>query len=474
MSNIKRNFVYNTLYQLLAIFLPLVTAPYLARVIGAEGTGIYQYYFSISKYFVLFSMMGINNYGNRTIARIRDDKELLAKTFTSIYILQVSLHLITILLYCIYCAFVLKNSMAFLLTIYVISSLFDINWFFFGMEEFRITVIRNAVIKLLSVACILIFVKASTDVWKYGLIMVSSFLLSQMSLWPFVRKFTRFTRVTFSEVVSHLKPNLILFIPVIAVSLYKTMDKVMLGAMTTYKQVGFYDNCESLISIPMVIVQSLGTVMLPKMSNLFAFRNGMDIGKRYIHYSVVFVVFLAGSISFGIMSVSKEFVPLFYGPGFEQCITILLVLCPSCIFTGIANVIRTQFLIPQKRDKEYIFSVSLGAVVNLIINYILIPKYSAFGAAIGTLVAEGVVCVYQVITVRKEIHLKSIMEDSLPLLFTSIAMFLILYNINGIFDNKLLNVFLKVVIGVVLYIVIGVLCILMRNRIVKNRLFLKE
>ena len=473
MSSIKKNFALNTLYQVLAILLPLITAPYLARVIGAAGTGVYSYKFSIAKYFTIFAMLGLNNYGNRTIAAVRDNKAQLSKEFTSIYIMQLVLHLLVLSAYVIYAWFFAGDLVSKLLTLYVLSSLFDINWFFFGLEQFKLTVVRNTIIKLCSVACILLFVKEKNDVWKYVLIMACSFLFSQMMLWPFLKRYTSFSLISIGDVIKHLRPNIVLFIPVVAVSLYKTMDKVMLGAMTVDEQVGYYDNCESLIAIPLALVQSLGNVMLPRMSNLFAKGNSKEISTKYINTSIVFATFLATSISFGIMTVSKEFVPLFYGSGFETCVPILLVLCPSVFFTAIGNVIRTQLLIPQKKDKEYIISVFIGAIVNLILNALLIPQYSAVGASLGTLAAEISVCIYQIVSSRKDIIYKQAFEDSLPMIIAAIMMFIILFNIRMPIDNNLLALVSKIILGIITYVIFAGGGIIIRNLLNAERKFLR-
>ena len=161
MNGIRKNFIYNLFYQVLTILMPLITTPYLARVLGADRTGNYSYAYSIAYYFVLFAMLGLNNYGNREIARCRDDIEARSKKFWSIYAMQLSTSIISFFAYIIYC-FTVKRAdvISWILVLYVISASLDINWFFWGLEEFRITVTRNTVIKLSSVAAILLLVKS--------------------------------------------------------------------------------------------------------------------------------------------------------------------------------------------------------------------------------------------------------------------------------------------------------------------------
>ena len=188
--SIKKNFLYNVFYQILTMLLPLFTAPYIARVIGAEGVGIYSYSSSIANYFVLLAMLGLVNYGNRSIAQVRDNKELLSQTFFNIYALQVITSLIMIVGYVFYInTFVTENIVIFYIQLFlIIATILDINWFFFGLEQFKLTVTRNTIIKLLTVVCIFIFVKDSNDLWIYTVIMAGGTLLSQLMLWFFIKK----------------------------------------------------------------------------------------------------------------------------------------------------------------------------------------------------------------------------------------------------------------------------------------------
>lgn len=462
-SSLKKNLLYNTLYQILTIAIPLVTTPYVSRVLGAEGLGRYSYAFSIVTYFMMFAMLGVNNYGNRSVAMVRDDANKLSKTFCSIYVFQLITSLIMIVIYVLYVITLYDDKcMGWIMLVYLFASAIDINWVFFGLEQFKITVIRNTVIKLLSVFAIFAFVKDTKDVYVYSLIYMIGSLLSQIYLWTIVKRYVKFSRVSFIDIVPHIKPNLILFIPVIAVSLYKVMDKIMLGSISTKSEVGFYEACEKVIAVPMGLVSSLGTVMMPRMSNLLA-NNEVERSKQYISKSILIAVFLSTSISFGIMAVAKEFVPIFYGEGYEKCISLFQLLLPSGIFIAFANVIRTQYLIPNQKDRVYVISVIMGAIINLIINIILIPRYASIGAAIGTLCAEAAVCAYQCYTVRKELNMKSYIVNSIPYLLAGILMYIVLINLTFSINSYLFILMLKVCIGCIVY----VLLFLILNKLLK-------
>lgn len=453
MTSIKKNFLYNAFYNVLTLILPLITAPYISRIMGAERIGIYSYSYSIASYFGLFILMGLSNYGNRTIAAVRDDKEKLSKTFWSIYLMQIAMAAIVIVLYIGYVLFIASSKLiAWIQLIYLVSVALDINWFFFGMEQFKLTVTRNTIIKFLNVILIFLLVKDKNDLYMYGVVMVIGPLLSQLFLWGFLQRYINIVKVSVKDIICHIKPNLTLFIPVIAISIYTIMDRVMLGAMSSMSEVGYYENSNKLTAIPAMAITSLGTVMLPRMSNLIA--NGKQKeAMNYIQKSLIISVLLSTSMAFGLSAVSEEFVPIFYGTGFERCSSIISILVLSSVFISWANVIRTQYLIPNKRDKIYIVSVFLGAIVNVVINLILIPRMQALGAAVGTLCAEFSVCAYQTYMVRKKIKVWRYLKQSIPLLLSGIVMYLAVINVPVVVNN-LVTLLVKIIIGAGVYLLL--------------------
>lgn len=453
-ASIKKNFLYNAFYNVLVLILPLITTPYISRVMGAGKVGIYSYAYSVASYFGMFILLGLSNYGNRTIAGVRDDKKELSKTFWSIYTMQIMMAVIVFLVYIIYVLFIAEDKvMAWIQIIYLVSVALDINWLFFGLEQFKLTVTRNTVVKILNVLLIFIFVKSKSDIYIYGLIMAIGPVISQLFLWLFLRNYITFERANINDVIKHIKPNLILFIPVIAVSLYTVMDKIMLGMMSTMKEVGYYESANKLTVIPVMAISSLGTVMLPRMSNLVANGNEEE-AKQYINKSLLVSAFLSSSMALGLSAISNEFVPLFYGKGFEKCKQLIPVLVLSSIFISWANVIRTQYLIPNKKDKIYIISVFLGAAVNMIINAILIIEIQSVGAAIGTLFAEFAVCAYQTYKVRNELNIKKYLKQSMPLLISGIIMYVIVVNMPYILSN-IVTIVIKVITGALIYMILN-------------------
>ena len=423
MKSLQKNFLYNVLYQILLVILPLITAPYISRTLGATAVGVYSYTYSVAYYFLLIAMLGIGNHGNRSIAAVRDDREKLNKTFSSIYSLQAITFSIAILAYAIYLVLFVKDNRLIVLLqlIYVTSGLFDIGWLFFGLEQFKLTVARNTLIKISTVVLMFVFVHKPSDLWKYTLIMSAGTLFSQAYLWLYVKKYVSFEKCSVKEITSNIKPVLILFIPVLAYSIYKVMDKIMLGNMSSYDQVGFYNNAEKIINIPMGIITALGTVMLPRMSNIVANGDKKRVDD-YIRISAKLVTLLSSAIAFGLMGVSSVLAPVFFGDEFIACGEIIRLLSVTVFFIAWANVIRTQYLIPNKRDSIYLTSTMVGAILNLIINWMLIPKYQANGAAFGTIVAEFSVMLVQMVAVKNELPMRKYIMSYSPILIIGLIM----------------------------------------------------
>lgn len=473
-SNLKENFIYNIMYQILSLILPLITVPYVSRVLGAEGIGTYSYTYSIVTYFMLVGMLGINNYGNRTIAKCREDKDELSKNFFGIYSIQFFMTILMIIFYFLFVYFQKDYKVIFIIqSLYLISTLFDVNWFFFGIEKFKITVTRNMIIKILSLVLILILVKSKNDVWKYTLVMASSTLLTQSILIVFLKKYVKYEKITISDVKKHIKPCLILFIPVIAVSLYKIMDKTMIGLISNVKEVGYYEQAEKIINIPMGIITALGTVMLPRISNLVS-KGDKDSVNIYIKKSMNFMMFLAFPICFGIIAISNDVIKIFLGQEFAKSGIILNYLSITLLFISFANIIRTQYLIPNERDKEYTISLILGAIINLVMNIIFIPKLASIGACFGTIAAEFVVMLYQIIAVRKEINIKENISNILGFFKKSIIMFIIIYFIKFIKIDTNIRIFIQIAVGVIVYVMLNlryissIINIPIINKLVKN------
>ena len=453
MSSLKKNLAYNVAYQILVIILPLITAPYVSRVLGADGLGTYSYIFSIVTYFGLFGMLGIANHGNRSVALVRDNRQKVSEAFSNTYIIQLCTTVIALLLYFlfIYCWFSGDKTIAYIESIIVLSYVLDITWFFFGLEQFAVTVTRNAIIKIATVVAIFIFVRSREDLWIYALIMSCGMLFSQIYLWLRIRKYADFCKPSWSQVKSNIKPVLMLFIPAIAYSIYKLLDKVMLGAMSSMAQVGLFDNAEKIINIPSSLITAFGTVMMPRITVLLG--TGDEHRISYLNkISVRYFTLLVVGAAFGLAGICNVLAPVYFGSEFVGSAPIIAGLGFSLIFVTWANVIRTQYLIPNKLDKPYVISSVIGALANLAVNIILIPKFAGIGAMIGTIIAEFTVFFVQLILVRRSFPMSQYLQPVLFLFPIGMIMFAVVYWIGAYMGNTIITLIIQILVGGFLYL----------------------
>ena len=453
MKKENKNFIYNMLYQILVFIVPLISIPYVSRVLGVSNIGVYSYTYSIVYYFMLFTLLGINNYGVREISKLENNINERNKMFSKIYTLQFILGTIMLIVYNILVIFIFDkyNSIFLIQNLFLISSMLDINWLFFGLEKFKMTISRNIIIKILSLVLVFLFVKNKNDLALYTFIMSFSTLFSQMYLWIFARKYVKYIKTNIRTLKSVFKDCLILFIPVLSYSIYRVMDKTMLGGICGTVSLGLYENAEKIINIPVSLVTALGTVMLPSMSKT----KDEDEFYEKIYFSFKLCFFLILPIAFGLLAISRDFSILFFGKEFKNSGTIIQFLIPSFIFSSIANVIRTNYLIPKKLDNIYVLSTILGAFINLIVNMLLIPKYGYYGACIGTVCAEFFVMLYQTIKVKKIIDFKKVFFISNRFLISSFICYLLIIILGQFVVNNWLGLCVKVVSFAIVYFILN-------------------
>ena len=454
-KSIKKNYLYNLIYQALILIVPLITTPYLSRALGAEAIGIYSYTISITTYFVLFGSLGIALYGQREIAYVQDDKEKRSTVFLEILLMRFITLGISMLIF--YLSFVKQGQYSIyykILILEIISNSIDISWFFQGIEEFKKTVVRNAIVKIISVICIFIFVKNTNDLLKYFIIYVLSTFLGNLSLWMYLPKYIEKVNLKNIKIFKHLKPAIALFIPQIAVQIYTVLDKTMIGAIVEDKaEVGFYEQSQKIVKLLLAIATSLGTVMSPRMASTFA-KGDKEKIKEYLNKSFAFLMMLAFPLMFGMVSVASKFVPVFYGNGYDKVITLINIIIPIILIIGFSNAIGSQYLLPTKKQKEYTTSVVAGAIVNVLLNLILIKNWQSIGASIATVIAECTVTGLQIYFIRKEIDVLSIFKMSKKYFIASIPMFIVSLFLGRLIDNNIVSIIVQAFCGAIVYFVV--------------------
>ena len=402
--SIRNNAIYNMAYRVFSLLLPLVTAPYLSRVVGTTGVGLYDYAWNISYVFVLVGMLGLENYGVRAIARVREKQEELNRVFSEIWRMQLLVAGVTLLAWLGYALLIAGDErvIALNLTLMSVSCLVNLDWCLMGLDQFRPIALRNTAVKLAGAAAIFLLVKGPDDLWLYALVWSLATLAGCLSCWTTLKGKVQPVRVSWRAALRHLPPCAMLFVSVIAVSVYRRMDIVMLGAMCGWEPNGLYANAEKIIYCLSGFISAIGTVMLPQASNLM--RKGQtDVLKRRIGLSMDLMMCMTAALAFGLASVAERFAPLFFGEAFAYSGTMMIPLAFTLITIGFANVIRTQWVLPTGQDRILIRSVVCGACVNLALNAIFIPRLGAMGAVVGTLAAETAVPVVQWLHLQREL-----------------------------------------------------------------------
>lgn len=464
--SVSKNYIYNLSYQILAMLIPLITTPYLSRILGAENLGIYSYTLSIATYFITFGSLGVALYGQREIAFDQDNSKKYSNTFWEILIFRFITMSISLIIY--YFCFINGKSYQLyyiILVLEILANSIDISWFFQGLEEFKKTVIRNIIVKIISLISIFIFVKTKNDLTNYFIIYVLSNLLANLSLWLYLPKYLVKIDYKKLQIFRHLKPTLSLFIPQIAIQVYTLLDKTMIGSIIADKsEVGYYDQAQKIVKMLLTIITSFGTVMMPRIANTFAKGDKKQI-QNYMSKSFNMVFFLAFPLIFGLISISSSFVPVFFGAGYDKVIGLMSIISPIILLIGLSNVTGTQYLLPVKRQKEYTISVIVGACINFLMNSLLIPRYGAFGASIGTVIAELSVTSVQAYYVKKDFNLKKVFKLTKNYLIASIVMFAVCLIITKLINNNILSIVLQVILGTITY---AIMLMLFRDKFSKE------
>lgn len=456
MKNIAKNFFSNAFYQVFSIIFLLLTMPYIARILGAEKIGIYNYTYSIAIYFALVVKLGVDHYGNRSIAKVGEDIERRSILFFEIFGIQLFSGIVCILLYLVYVFNFAQQyqEIALLQVFLIVSYMLDINWFFYGIQQFNIVIVRNILVKLSTLIFIFLLVKNQNDLWLYTLIMNGSAIAGFIITWFQVKNYIFYKRIKLSEVTKHFKPSAILFIPIVSATIYTSFTSVFLGNLSSIKDVGFYNAGSQVLSMPKGIIAALGTVMLPQMSAIYERKDSKAEATKYLNYSVIFALFLSIAFAFGILGVSKDFVPLFYGKDFNASILVLNGLALYLPFYALGNVIRTQYLIPQSKDRPFVVSVLLGALTSIVVNLLLVKPLGLLGATIATFLSESVLAVYQIFAARKEISFKIFISPFIVFFISGIVMMVILNSLTLGGLSIFVRLLVKIGIGVILYLLI--------------------
>ena len=448
---VLKNYAYNLSYQLLVIILPIITTPYVTRVFSSTDLGTYGYFNSIVTYFILLATLGVANYGTKEISGHRKD---IRKNFWGIYTLQFGATILSICLYILLCLSLsfMQNPVAYILGLSLVSKGMDISWLFQGLEDFRKITVRNITVKLVGVISIFLFVKSANDLYLYVFLLTIFELLGQFSMWLPAREFIGKPHFDWSYAKQHLKPVVLLFLPQIAISLYVTLDRTMLGALASTKDVGIYDQALKLVNILLTLVTSLGSVMLPRVANLLSTGDHKAVNKMhqmsFLIYNLVIFPIIAG-----MLIVNDDFVQFFLGQDFQDAKYAIAIMIFRMFFIGWTNIMGIQILIPHNKNKEFMISTTIPAIVSVGLNLLLLPKLGYIGAAIVSVLTEALVWAIQLYFTRNYLKEVPFLASTVKIIGASALMYSVLFVVKTTVNiTPVINVIVFATIGAILYI----------------------
>ena len=488
-SGLKVNFIFNFISQILTLIIPLITTPYLSRVLHEAGNGQYSYSVSIITYFILFSNLGFDIYGQRQVAAYQNDKEEKSKIFWELFILRsITTAVSLVVLYSI--AFTVGfgenyTKLILLLSIQVIAIPFDIQFLYRGDEDFKSIAIRTIVMKLIGLICIFVFVKDESHTWLYVLFMSISVIASNLVMWLTVFKRITFVKLKEVSLLRHIKPTILIFLPTLAVTVYSVFDKTMIGILAEnpdYEN-GCYEQAYKLNSVALLPITFISSVMISRNAHDYEMGD-IDTVKRHLYLATNYVWMLGLPLIVGFGVLSPNLCSWFLGEGYQEVPLLLRIMSVRFIVSGLGVVFGDQLFIAIKKEKFPTIATTVAAAANILLNYFLIPIYGATGAAIATAVCEFLVTLILAILVMKGKYLSilRVLSNSWKYLIAAGVMFVPIYFIDRYLQYSVFSFLLCAVVAVITY---AVVLIALRDKFfinnsmnilhsIKNKIFRKK
>ncbi len=459
-GNIRKNYIYNVSFQIFSLIIPFITAPYIARVLGAELEGTYVYINSIATFFSLVAALGISSYGMREVSRARDDRYMSSRLFWELSIIRYVSTALCLLLYLGYSLLSggdLRIYLACSLTILSVGV--DSNWYFQAMEKFKTLMVRNFAVKLVNVLCIFLFVRDKEDLLLYVLIQGGGIFLSNLllraQLIHHVQKIP-LRRLRFRH---HIRETLVYFVPTIATSIYTVLDRAMLGMITQDMAAnGYYERAHKIINMVMTVITSFNVVVGVRTSYLFGQDKKQEI-RHHIHDTFRFMYMIAFPLAAGLCACAPTFVPWFYGEGSEQVIPLMILFSPLLFLIGTSNVLGTLYLTPSGQRARSNRAIISGAVTNFVLNLILIPLLGVYGAVISSLCAEALIAFLYLRYSCRFVSVARILYTGMRYLLLSAVMYVPIYLVGRVLPIGVGTTLLQVAVGVTIY----ALCLITTN-----------
>lgn len=454
-KNVKKNYIYNMAYQMLVIITPLLTAPYIARVLGADNIGIFSYVTAIAAFFIIFANLGTTTYGQREVSYVQFDKHKRSVVFFNTLIFRWIATLIFVVIFGICIAiFCPKYLIIYIIQIVEILNVgCDTSWFFQGLEEFGLIVGRNAIFRIINLIMVFTMIKGPDDLALYTAMTAFITMAGHISLWFYLPKYIEKVNIKELTPFKDIKVILALFIPTIAVQIYQYLDKIMIhlfAGANSEAENGYYEQAMRITRMVLVLVTSLSTVMVPRIGRYFSEGNKEKINSA-MYKAYRFAWFLSLPLMFGLLGIADSFIPWFYGVGYEKVNVLLKIVSVITVAISINNITGIQYLVPTKREKLYTNTIIIGCIANIVLNYILIPRYASYGAAIASVVAETLIAGVQLFAIRKELSVGKVFAPIYKYLIAGVLMYGVLFIEGKFMPAKILTTFTMIATGAIVY-----------------------
>lgn len=404
-KSLKWNFIMNTILTMSSFIFPLITFPYVSRVLLPVGTGKVSFATSFISYFSMFAQLGIPTYGIRACAKVRDNKEELTRTAHELLMINMIMCFISYAVLVIALMTIPRlreeRILYVIVSFTIILTSIGMEWLYKALEQYTYITVRSIVFKFVALVAMFLLVHQEEDYVIYGGITILAASFSNIFNFFNAHKYIDMHLVGNYNLKRHLKPVMVFFAMACATTIYTHLDTVMLGFMKTDEDVGYYNAAVRSKSILVSIVTSLGAVVLPRAS-YYVKQGMMDEFRNISKKALNFVFLLAIPMMIYFILFAKQGIYFLSGSAYEGSVLPMKIIMPTLLFIGLTNILGIQILVPMGKETVVLFSVIAGAIVDIIINLILIPDLASAGAAIGTLVAEIIVFIIQFYSLKKE------------------------------------------------------------------------
>ncbi|SQC70402.1 Putative O-antigen transporter [Listeria fleischmannii subsp. fleischmannii] len=444
------NYIFVLLYQILLVITPIFTMPYVIRALQPENIGIEAYVSSVVQLFIAFASLGIGDYGRKVIAGTENEK-LLKLEFFSLYSVQLIFSTIVLTAYLIFSILSDSYSSLFLInSLTILAYVLDITWFYTGQENIKNIMIKNMIVRIISIFGIFILIKNPDDLALYIFINSFALLLGQLVTWAPVLK--RFKTISFSKrlAMGHILPVLTFAIVPIITLIPTALNKVILGNVSSEMEVGYFNQAFKLITLFVVFVTALSSVMSPKMVKQFKNKR-KETFEKSIYFSIQYVSFSTLPIVTGLIAIAPIFIPWFLGQQFQPTVINLQILAPSLFFSGISGVFGIQVLMTSGKNRVYALSALFAAIFSFGMNVIFIPYLKSGATSIAYLTFTFVMCLILGYFSRSFFNFKKLLRGVFPYAVASIVAFAGEMFMLYVMRDSLLTMAIQIVLGGIIY-----------------------